>query len=351
MRIDLPNIHTVKKRLSDGREKRYYYHRLTRRRITGEPGTPEFIESYHAAALAGAGPAKGTLAAIIHDFKRSPQFAKLAPRTRRDYDGHLLTIRETFGDAPFAVLEDRRFRKLALDERDRIARASPKRADYYWAVLRRILSWAVDRGQLAANVCTGGGKLYHPDRRANVWTEAHIAAFMAAAPAALRLAMTLALYTGQRQGDLLALKWSAWDGKALSLTQQKTGARVTIPAVSILREALDAAPRSAVTILTTTRGAPWTPNGFRSAWRNAARRAGVSGLTFHDLRGTCLTMLAEAGCTEAEIAAISGHKTAHAGAMKGYIHHGGQLAASAIEKLEIWLQSRPGAVYISPASH
>jgi integrase len=37
------------------------------------------------------------------------------------------------------------------------------------------------------------------------------AAFFASASAPLCLALLLALYTGQRQGDLLALKWFAYD--------------------------------------------------------------------------------------------------------------------------------------------
>ena len=60
-------------------------------------------------------------------------------------------------------------------------------------------------------------------------------------------------------------------------------------------------------MLTTSDGKPWTPDGFRASWGKACKRAGVSGVTFHDLRGTAVTRLALAGCTEAEIATITGH--------------------------------------------
>jgi hypothetical protein len=39
----------------------------------------------------------------------------------------------------------------------------------------------------------------------------------------------LALWTGQRQGDLLRLPWSGYDGSVIRLKQGKTGARVTVP--------------------------------------------------------------------------------------------------------------------------
>ncbi len=38
-------------------------------------------------------------------------------------------------------------------------------------------------------------------------------------------------------------------------------------------------------------------------------------ITFHDLRGTAVTRLAEAGCTEAEIASITGHSVKSVGAI------------------------------------
>ena len=59
-----------------------------------------------------------------------------------------------------------------------------------------------------------------------------------------------------------------------------------------LRLCLDASPKgTATTILTTDRGLPWEPkgNGFRAAGRDACAKAGVRGVTFHDLRGTFAT--------------------------------------------------------------
>ena len=42
--------------------------------------------------------------------------------------------------------------------------------------------------------------------------------------------MMLALWTGQRQGDLLRLPWSAYDGNHIRLRQSKTGRRIVMPA-------------------------------------------------------------------------------------------------------------------------
>jgi hypothetical protein len=47
------------------------------------------------------------------------------------------------------------------------------------------------------------------------------------------------LWTGQRQGDLLRLPWSAYDGTHIRLRQSKTGRRVEIKAGAPLKAALD----------------------------------------------------------------------------------------------------------------
>lgn len=49
-----------------------------------------------------------------------------------------------------------------------------------------------------------------------------------------------------------------------------------------------------------------TRKTLRDAWRRYSRKVGNSGLTFHNLRGTVATRLAEAGCTPAEIATSPG---------------------------------------------
>src|SRR5262245_52812061 len=86
--------------------------------------------------------------------------------------------------------------------------------------------------------------------------------------------MMLAIYTGQRRGDLLSLPWSAYDGRVLKLKQKKTGAYVSIPVAEVLRRELDAAPRRCPIILTNSVGRPWSESGFQSAWGKATAESG-----------------------------------------------------------------------------
>ncbi|WP_366004117.1 tyrosine-type recombinase/integrase [Sphingomonas sp.] len=99
------------------------------------------------------------------------------------------------------------------------------------------------------------------------------------------------------------------------------------------------ARRTALTILTAPNGKPWraTPKAtyFQHHWRAATLAAGLDGLHFHDLRGTTCTLLAEAGCTPSEIAAMLGWKLTNVNQMLDiYQSMTASLSDSAVAKLE-----------------
>ena len=273
---------------------------------------------------------------VRYAYQESSEFRERAQRTRSDYAAKIKLIETAFGDFPLVALTDKRTRGVFKAWRERLARSSRRQADYAWVVLARVLSFGLDNGLVTANPCARGGRLYRGSRAENIWTASDEAAFLDRAPFHLHLPLLLALWTGQRQGDLLRLTWSAYDGKHIRLRQSKGGRRVVIPVGAPLKAALDAAPRRSPIILTTLDGKPWTPDGFRASWGKACKRASVVGVTFHDLRGTAVTRLAIAGCTEAEIATITGHSTGSVRAIidTHYLSRDPALAESAIKKLE-----------------
>jgi len=336
MRVRLKGINSKRKRLADGSFRTYYWAWKGGPPLRGEPGTPEFIASYNEAVARRVMPPRGTLLSVLQGYQASDDFLKLAARSRADYVGKIKVIEKTFGDFPLSALTDKRTRGIFKAWRERLAITSRRQADYAWVVLARVLSWGMDRGLVAENPCARGGRLYRGSRAEKIWTEADEAAFLERAPSHLHLPLLLALWTGQRQGDLLRLPWSAYDGKHIRLRQSKGGARVVIRVGAPLKAALDAAPRRSTIILTTSDGRPWTPDGFRASWGKACRKAGITGVTFHDLRGTAVTRLAIAECTEPEIAAITGHSLRSVRAILDthYLARDPALGDSAITKLE-----------------
>jgi integrase len=178
--------------------------------------------------------------------------------------------------------------------------------------------------------------LYRGTRAEKIWTADDEAAFLKHAPPHLQLPLMLGLWTGQREGDLLRLPWSGYDGVHIRLQQSKGGVRVVIRVGAPLKRMLDITTKVGPLILTNSKGRPWTPDGFRASWRKACKTAGVIGVTFHDLRGTAVTRLAIAGCTEAEIATITGHSLRSVRAILDthYLSRDPALGDSAITKLE-----------------
>jgi len=328
-------VHRVVRIRKDGAEFVYWYAWRGRGapRLEGEPGTPEFYASLAKALKRG--PAAGTFGDLLRRYEEAPEFTGLRERTRQDYAQRLGAIETAFGDLPIAALNDPRVREEFLEWRDGIAGRSARQADYAWTVLARVLAWGRHRGLIRFNHAEKGGKLYHADRSDMIWTEDQIRVFLDAAPAPLALAMIVAKETGQRQGDLLALPWSAYDGDAVSIRQSKGGQRVAVPATRELKAALDSAPKTSTIILTSSTGRPWNAHAFQEAWRKASRKVGIADLHFHDLRGTAVTRLAEHGCTVPEICAITGHSLRDAGAIVDrYLARSPALAKAAILKLE-----------------
>lgn len=335
MRVKLKGLHTVVVPLASGCKVTYVYAWRGGPRLHADVGTPEFMAEYNAAHQGRRESHPEQLRSIVSSYKASRDFSRLAPRTQADYLQQIAKIEAKFGTLPIAALDAPRITHKFLEWRDKLP-GSPKQADYAWTVLMLILSWARTRGLTTYRPPDRVEKLYHADRSEKVWSAEDIASFMAVAGETMRRAMMLAAETGQRQGDLLVLPKSADDGTHIRLRQSKTGARVAIKVTARLREALRTAPATAsTTILTSTTGRPWKPNAFRNRWRDTCRAAGIVGLTFHDLRGTAVTRLAEAGCTHQEIASVTGHSLRDVGAiLDKYLARTSKLADAGIDKLE-----------------
>jgi integrase len=343
VRVRLKGINSKTKRLADGSIKTYYWAWKGGPPLRGDPGTPEFIASYNAAVAQKVAPPTGVLLALLFRFQESGEFLYgISERTRRDYLKQIKRIERAFGDFPLKALDDPRARAVFLEWRDELARTSLRQADYAYQTLARILSWALKRGLITKNPCSEGGKLYRGSRVDKIWSDVDVSRFLEVAPTHMRLAMKLAINTGQRQGDLLKLPWSAYDGNTIRVRQRKTGAYVPVPVSDELRGVLDTTQKRSPLMLVNTDGKPWSESGFQGAWGKATARAGIRGLTFHDLRGTAVVTLARAGCNEVEIYSITGHKPGDVQAIltAHYLPRDGEVATNAIAKLNIYKKSR-----------
>lgn len=346
MHVRLKGVNKVSKLLSSGVRVWYYYHRATGTPLSGEPGTSEFIESYARAEASGRERrTQGLLNSLIRDYARSPEFkTQLADSTRREYARKLAAIEAEFGDLPIAALNNPRVKAPFMEWRADVAAESGRReADYRLSVASAMLSWAVNNGKIEANHLKGFKRLYSSNRSDVIWLPDDIRAFMAAAPLEMQRALILALHTGLRKGDILNLRWVDYDGSHLSLRIGKNqrqgvpGRLVQIPCTRVLRDMLDGMERRSALILSDKGGEGFKPRYFSELWMQAKIAAGMeaSPLHFHDLRGTAVTMLAEAKCSVPQIVAITHHSLATATRiLERYLSPTKHLATQAIAQFE-----------------
>jgi integrase len=346
MRAKIMGINTVRKRLADGSLRIYYYHRDTGTRLEGKPGSPEFITSYAAAEKKLTERHVGLCAGLIRNFLTSPDFENLlAASTQREYRRILTTIGAKFGTVPLAAMVDPRFAGDALEWRDEIAATKPREADNRIIIFGRVLSWAKKRHKISANVLEGYERIYRTDRSEKIWLPEHIAAMQQVATPEFWPLFLGALFTGLRQGDLRKLPWSAYDGQAITwrVTKRRrgdAGVKLTIPCTTALRSLMESLPRRGPLVFTTATGRAWQKRYVARHFETARAKAAdalpeIAELHFHDTRGTAITMLAEAGASVPEIAAITGHSyRTITSILEKYLPRTRHLAEMAMAKLE-----------------
>jgi len=346
MRARLKGINIIRRKLATGESRTYYYHRATNTRLNGEPGSPEFLASIAAAVEKTRKRDHGTLGGLIREFQQTSRWRRLASSTRTEYQRILGFWEDKYGTCPHPALEDKAFRRAVIKWHDIFSELKPREADNRVTVLARVLSWAAKDGPLKVNVLDGFERAYQGDRSEKIWLPEHVDAFLRVASPEMKLAMVLALHTGQRQGDILQLAWNNYDGERISLRQGKSrkgkieGRLVTIKCTKALKETLDHLPNRSTLVLTTKTGKAFKKRYFALQWEKTCKEAGIEGLHFHDIRGTTVTMLFQAGCSLGEIVAITGHSLRRAqDILDKYLARTSTMADNAIAKFENVLET------------
>lgn len=280
----------------------------------------------------------GTVEAIIDIYKTDHSFKKLAPRTKESYEYSLNIIAQNFKNVPVKAVTRR-----VVQEFYKKLSNYPAKANAVLRVFRIIMQHAVNEGWIDLNPASKPRLISNPPRQA-VWTPEAIGKIITAADEAgkpsIGTAVLLAAYIGQRQGDILKLSWTAYKDGCFTLRQNKTKRWVEIPAHPVLKARLDATPKTATTIITCeTTGNPYLTRHFQNTFAKIRKETAktcpnLHDVWFMDLRRTAVVRLAEAGATEAQIAAVTGHQIETTRKiLETYLPRTGTMAAAAIMKL------------------
>lgn len=335
----LVGVHKVNVPLADGTTATYYYAWRGKGapRIMAKPGTKAFTQEF--VRLTRDRPTKsneGTIGSLIEEFRSTAKYQSLAPTTRKDYERMFGLIKDAFGELRIGAVEARGSRKRFLEWRDTMKDA-PRSADMHLGLLARVFAWAKDNETILRNPLERVEHLHEGSRRDTVWSMDQIDTVLTKAVPHIRNVACMALWTMQRQADLLTMPMIAFDGQRVSIKQGKTGARVRITAApDILPILQDAKETKRQRVLVNSFGQNWTSSGFKSSWRKEMARLHIHGVTFHDLRGTAITFAyANLGDRSHEdkiqlIAEISGHSKEDAEAVIRRHYLAGQEVIDAI---------------------
>lgn len=246
-----------------------------------------------------------TVAEIL-DRYQTQCLPQLAPRTASEYVRHIGHLKRRFGARIAAELKPRDFGPFIQEKAGKRGEVQRIRqlAVLSAAFTQAVSFWYV----LDSNVLRDVKRPKRPPR-ARLIEDWEFEAVRAQAPLRVQLMMDLALRLGQRQGDLLDLKWSQLRGGEVHLQQGKTGKRLAIEITPELKRIFGRCwmlPNRGEYVVTREMGGRYTSAGFRALWQrtmNAYCRRGGQRFTFHDIRALCATKCA----TPEEAMKLLGH--------------------------------------------
>jgi len=193
---------------------------------------------------------------------------------------------------------------------------TPRQVNYELAILKAFFNKAIRWGKAAANPVTRIDFLKVNDGRTRWLGLGEIEALLKAcedSPSDIKAVVIVALNTGMRKGEILALRWKHIDtaNNLVRIETSKNGQGRLVPMNEAVRNAISACSRGSPDpedfVFRNRNGNPY--RDLREAFERALHRAGITGCRFHDLRHTCASHLVSNGVDILVVKELLGHKT------------------------------------------
>lgn len=265
-----------------------------------DPASVGFYDSY--AAMLGARTKRQTVgytvADLARDYEYSPKFSGHAKATQELYSKTLRRIALHLGKFPVSALERHHVQKVLDAEM-----AGPGAHNVFVAVLGLIYKWARERGKTDVEPTKDISRLKIAEHEP--WPLEVLEAALASDNDLTRLAVHLLYFTGQRVGDVVAMRWSNVRDGVLTIVQGKTGKDIVMPLPADLRDELARTTKRGLTILADELGRPYSTEQIRRELQAFTAAMGHKTVP-HGLRKNAVNTLLESGSNTGEVSSITG---------------------------------------------
>jgi integrase len=236
---------------------------------------------------ASAIPSDQTTFLAIQAMYKANEVVKLRDRTQIDYSNHLACLELVFGAMNLENIRPSDVHQY-LQLR---GQKSPHQANREKAVLSAMFNYARRLGTInCPNPCSGiRGHTEKP--REQYVTDSQYLALYEVAETHIQDAMDIAVYSGQRPGDILKIDIQDLQPDSLYIQQNKTGAKLRIARTGALATVIDrilGRERLGTQLLVNKSGHALTPGALRSGFDRARELAKVD-WQFRDLRAKAAT--------------------------------------------------------------
>lgn len=234
-----------------------------------------------------------TVETLANEYLASAEYADKAENTRNNYRVQADRIIGVWGKFPVNHLEPHHVRAVLETEN-----WGAGTRNMVMSVLAVIYRWGRRNNKTTAEPIKDIARYEVGEH--DPWPEDILEAALVSDDPVIRLAVHLLYFTGQRIGDVCKMRWGDIRGGHIYVKQTKTGKVVEPPVSRELKAELDRTPREAITIITGI-----NEGQLRRKLQKFTETHGVKTVP-HGLRKNAVNALLEAGCTIAEVSAITG---------------------------------------------
>ena len=332
-----------------GQEVLYCYHAVTGKRLP-LPGSPGFEEALKRARVPEVKPdERKTVDGAITEFCCDPRHTReRSASTRATYERSFGLLRSHYGTRLLGGIA-----RKDIEEVIKTIDHSPAFVNQFVSNVTSLFDFAERTGIVTLHEKPNLRKMKLKTGKYATWEPQSIERFLGdnQMPQYVRIAFLIGFYTGQRISDVLAMTWEQVQGNVIAVTQIKTTKRVWVLCHPNLRAILDAErarnPKGRWIVDVNHDTVDGGYSTFTNQFHKAKVRQGLVGKAypFHGLRKTAACMLYEAGCTIAQIKAVTGHSSL--AMVEHYIEEAEmrRLAEEAIKKIQSQSENRFSGVH------